>query len=145
MYDQTLKYLSLKHRMKLVRNLDQRTDISNILKEGISTVPAASTDLVKFDYEAETTNDEQLPLLVQIMMHNTRGNKQYIKGKCNSLHPPYAAIVAKNILRHFIQEEIHPFHIFVMCNVDATIISGHFFRRKSPRYRERQNITAKPK
>jgi len=42
-------------------------------------------------------------------MHNTRENKQYIKGKFNSLHPPYTAnnIVANIISGHLIEEEIY--------------------------------------
>ena len=45
--------------MKLVRYLDQRTDISGILRRGIMRAPAASTDAVKFYSEDETLNDLQ--------------------------------------------------------------------------------------
>jgi len=54
-------------------------------------LPAASTNLFKSDYEDETLNDKQHIFAVQNMMHNTRVNKHYIKGKFNSLHPPFAA------------------------------------------------------
>jgi hypothetical protein len=52
----------------------------------------------------ETLNDKQLLLAVQNMMHNTRENKQYTKGKFNSVRSPYAAnnIVAKIISGHLI-------------------------------------------
>ena len=49
-------------------------------------VPAASTNIFKFDYEDGTLNDKQLSFAVENMMHNTRVNKHYI----NSLHPPFA-------------------------------------------------------
>ena len=90
--------------MKLLRDLDQRADISSILRTSIIRVAAPSTDLFKFDYEDEMLNDKQLLLAVQNRMHTTRENKQYIKGKSNSLHPPYAAnnIVAKIISGHLI-------------------------------------------
>ena len=54
-------------------------------------VPAANTNIFKFDYEDEMLNDKQLSFAVENMMHNTRVNKHYIKGKANSLHPPFAA------------------------------------------------------
>ena len=54
-------------------------------------VSAANTNIFKFDYEDETLNDKQLSFAVENMMHNTRVNKHYIKGKVNSLHPPFAA------------------------------------------------------
>jgi hypothetical protein len=73
--------------MKLPRDLDQRADISSILRTSIIRVAAPSTDLFKFDYEDETLNDKQLLLAVQNRMHTTKENKQYIKGKSNSLHP----------------------------------------------------------
>jgi len=62
-----LKYLSLEHMMKLLRDLDQRTDISSILRTSITRVPAPSTDVFKFDYEDEMLNDKQLLLAVQNM------------------------------------------------------------------------------
>ena len=52
---------------------------------------AANTNIFKFDYEDETLNNKQLSFGVENMMHNTRVNKHYIKGKANSLHPPFAA------------------------------------------------------
>jgi hypothetical protein len=54
---QTLKYQSVEHKMKLVRDLDQRTNICGILRRGIMRAPAACTYVVKFDYEDETLND----------------------------------------------------------------------------------------
>ena len=54
-------------------------------------VPAASTNIFKFDYEDGTLNDKQLSFAVENMMHNTRVNKHYIKGKLNSLHSLFAA------------------------------------------------------
>ena len=38
-------------------------------------VPAANTNIFKFDYEDETLNDKQLSFAVENMMHNTRVNK----------------------------------------------------------------------
>jgi len=53
--------------MKLLRDLDQRTDISSILRTSIVRVPAPSIDLFKFDYEGEMLNDKQLLLGAQNM------------------------------------------------------------------------------
>jgi len=67
-------------------------------------VPAANTNIFRFDYEDETLNDKQLTFAVATMMYNTRVNKHYIKGKVNSLHRPFAAniIVPRIIWGHLI-------------------------------------------
>ena len=67
-------------------------------------MPAANTNIFKFDYEDETLTDKQLSFAMENMMHNTRVNKHYIKRKVNSLHPPFAAniIVVRIIWGHLI-------------------------------------------
>jgi hypothetical protein len=72
-------------------------------------VPAGSTNLFKFHYEDEALNDKQLIFGVQNMMHNTRVNEHYIRGKFNSLHSPFEAnkTVPRIILWHLILDELY--------------------------------------